>query len=170
MSYELDFIGINEKTQDADAIGIHWKEASGSEIVGVFDGGIKAYGEALKNHINQYYFNSDEEEKVIDFVICSHSDKDHASGLSIILENFTVKALYMNRPWLYVDELYDKVNDGRITKESLKNRLKEKYKYIANLEELAEEKTSQFMRCFKVLGLKIGSKYILQQKIFIWIC
>ena len=45
----------------------------------------------------------------------------------------------MNRPWCYVDDVFDKVSDGRITKESLERRLKDKYKYIQNLEEVAKE-------------------------------
>jgi hypothetical protein len=66
-------------------------------------------------------------------------DQDHASGLSVILENFTVKCLYMNRPWLYVNEIFECVNDGRITKQSLEQRLREAYPYVDILEKLADE-------------------------------
>lgn len=138
MAYEIDFIGVNEETQDATAISIRWKNQDGSYTVGVVDGGFSTHGKTLKEHLNKYYFE-DSEDKIIDFIVCSHPHQDHAAGLTEILENFTVKSLYMNLPWNYIDELYDKVNDGRITQTSLETRLKEKYSYISKLEEIAEE-------------------------------
>lgn len=148
MAYELDFIGVNEETQDADAIGIRWIVNNDHYVVGVYDGGIKLYCEKLKEHMETYYFNNSSNE-VVDFVICSHSDQDHTSGIKEILESFEVKALYMNRPWEYVDDVFDKVNDGRITKESLKKRLKEKYKYISELEDIAVEKEIPIFEAFQ---------------------
>lgn len=158
MAYEIDFIGISEESKDSDAIAFRWKVDEKNYKIGVYDGGIQAYGEALVDHLNKFYFdaNQSQDDKVIDFVICSHSDLDHASGLKNILENFTVKVLYMNRPWLYIDDVWDKVSDGRITKNSLENRLKEKYKYIAELEELAEEKGIEIYEAFQ--GQSIENK------------
>ncbi|MEE1255616.1 MAG: hypothetical protein UHN47_03775 [Lachnospiraceae bacterium] len=150
MAYEVDFIGVNETTKDSDAIGIRWKEGEKFKV-GVYDGGISKYGEKLKEHIEQYYFDEDNEEKTIDFALCSHSDLDHVSGMKHILENFNVKVLYMNRPWLYVDDVIEnaKSYDGRITKESLERRLKENYKYIAELEEIATEKGIEIKEAFQ---------------------
>lgn len=149
MPYEIDFIGINQESRDSDAIAFRWKDKNGNYKIGVYDGGIQAYGEKLQEHLNQYYFNKSETNKVIDFVICSHSDLDHASGLKTILENFKVNALYMNRPWLYVDDVFDKVSDGRITKDSLRRRLKEKYKYVSELEDIANEKGIEIIETFQ---------------------
>lgn len=155
MPYELDFIGVNKETKDSDAIGIRWKNSDRNYVVGVYDGGLQIYGDKLKEHIEECYFN-DVEEKIIDFVICSHSDQDHTSGIKEILESYEVKSLYMNRPWLYVDEIFDKVNDGRITRDSLKDRLKEKYSYIADLEDIAIEKDIPIYETFQ--GMKINDK------------
>lgn len=155
MGYEIEFIGINEDVSDADAICMRWSDISNNYIVGVYDGGFIIHGEALNEHINSFYFRN-KKEKIIDFVICSHSDQDHASGLTEILENYEVKALYMNRPWLYITDIFDKVNDGRITKESLERRLREKYQYIAKLEEIALEKNIKIFETFQ--GKKICEK------------
>lgn len=146
MKYELDFIGINEETKDADAIGIHWIE-NDVHTIGVYDGGFSAHGEALKETIEKYYFT--ESKKDIDFVICSHSDQDHVSGIKKILEENTVKKLYMNRPWNYIDELYENVNDGRITKKSLEERLKKNYKFVNEIEEIAEENGVEICDAFE---------------------
>lgn len=55
----------------------------------------------------------------------------------------------MNRPWKYVDDLFDKINDGRITKESLARRLREKYKTIADIEDMAKEKNIPIYEAFE---------------------
>lgn len=155
MPYELELIGIKEESKDADAICFRWDNGDGTYTVGVFDGGVTAYGEELKSHMLRYYYKA-EDKKKIDFVICSHSDLDHSSGLAVILENFEVEHLIMNRPWQHVEELFPKVNDGRITKESLGKRLKEKYPHIAKLEEIAEGKKIKIHDAFE--GLKIYKK------------
>ena len=140
MAYEIDFIGVGDDTKkDADAIAIRWKDKNDNYKIAVYDGGLQAHGDKMVEHLNEYYF-SDLNDKIIDCVICSHSDLDHTSGLKHILEEFEVKKLYMNRPWLYIDDVWDSVNDGRITKASLCERLKKQYKYISDLEEIAEEK------------------------------
>lgn len=148
MAYELDFIGVNQKTDDATAIGIRWKNADGSYTVGVFDGGTADYGEVLKEHMKKYYFGG-QDGGHIDFVICSHPHSDHATGLAAILENFDVDRLYMNRPWDYVDELYERVKDGRITPESLERRLKEAYPKADKLEQIAKEQGVEICSIFE---------------------
>ncbi len=158
MKYELDFIGVKEETQDADAVGIHWIEDD-KHTIGVYDGGFSAHGDALNRIINNYYFTDNKKE--IDFIVCSHSDQDHVSGLKCILENCTVKKLYVNRPWLYIEELYKKINDERITKKSLEERLKKTYKYIEEIETLAAEKGIDICEAFE--GTKIAEKLTILQ-------
>lgn len=149
MSYEIEFIGVGDDVKkDADAITFRWKDVDGNYKIGVYDGGLQAHGDKMVEHLNQYYFDNTT-DKVIDCVICSHSDLDHVSGLKRILEEFQVKKLYMNRPWLYVDDVWDAVNDGRITKASLRERLKEQYKFISDLEEIAEENNVDICEAFQ---------------------
>lgn len=149
MSYEIDFIGVgSEAKQDADAFCFRWADGYGKDgnplyKIGVFDGGFEPHGKAMAQHLNKYYFDDangekPRDEKVIDFVFVSHADQDHVSGLKEILEEFNVKALYMNRPWEYVKELYEIVK-GRITLKSLEKSLKTSYSNIATLEEIAEK-------------------------------
>ena len=149
MAYEIDFVGVGDECKkDADAIALRWKDLFGNYKIAVYDGGLQAHGEKLEQHLNQYYFDKDD-EKVIDYVICSHSDSDHTSGLKNILDKFEVQALYMNRPWLYVDDIWDKVKDGRITKDSLIRRLRDEYPYINDLEEIAQDKGIPIYEAFQ---------------------
>lgn len=137
MSYEVDFVGSPKVEKDYDAIAFrYWSPQANRWIVCVFDGGTSDAGEDLRRHINEYYLKGLPNE--IDMVFCSHPDLDHASGLKCILQNYSVRYLVMNRPWLYIDELYEKVKDGRITKDSLERTLREKYKFIDELETLAK--------------------------------
>lgn len=142
MAYELDFIGVPDTKKDADAIGIHWRDADGTNIVGVYDGGFEEQGTALVEHIKKYYSPRRDENKtpILDFVICSHSDSDHTYGLRTVLENFKVRKLYMNRPWLYTNELISYVGDGRKTPESLERELKSEFSILAELEDIAKKK------------------------------
>lgn len=139
MSYEIDFIGINENSKDATAIAMRWEKTNGGYIVGIVDGGFQTHGEALTELLNTYYFQG-KEKKIIDFVICSHPHDDHIQGLKIILEKFTVKALYMNRPWKHIKELYPYVEHGNMKSEGLENRLRKNYASLVELEALALEK------------------------------
>ena len=161
MAYEIDYIGVkaDKATKDADAICLRWKTGialNGMPIykVGVIDGGVEAHGNAMIAHMNQYYFDDAEgvkskEKKTIDFVVVTHPDQDHAIGLKQVLKAFDVKKIYMNRPWLYVDELFDKVNDGRITKQSLRKRLRNNYETIADIENIAEENKIPIYEAFE---------------------
>lgn len=147
MGYEINFIGISEETKDADAIALRWENQGKTTTIGIYDGGNQKYGEALGSFLDNYFLTSS--KNTIDFVVCSHSDMDHSSGLKHILENYKVKKLYMNRPWLYIDKLFPFVDDGRITKESLEKRLRESYSYISDLEEIAERKGVQICEAFE---------------------
>lgn len=149
MRYELEFIGINEDSCDADAICMRYFDSELNRyIVGIYDGGIQKYGGALVEHLKKYYFEGTE-SPTIDFVICSHPDQDHASGLCTLFDNFNIDALIVNRPWLYIDDIWNKVSDGRITKASLETRLKNTYPYIKNLEDKANEAGTQIFEGFQ---------------------
>lgn len=147
MPYEIDFIGIQEETKDADAICFRWKNIYSSYTIGVYDGGFKIHGERINELISNYYY--DDQKSEIDFIICSHSDQDHVTGLSEVIDNNVVKTLYMNLPWNHIDELFELVKDGRKTKQSLEDELKKKYQYIAELEQKALENGVEVQSIFQ---------------------
>lgn len=164
MPYEIDFIGVGKKEaeKDASAICFRWTDACGVFRVGVYDGGFKPHGEEMCRILDHYYFDDPNgekpaDEKVIDFVAVSHSDSDHVNGLKVILESFTVKAIYMNRPWLYASELIGNATDGRTTISSLERRLRAAYAPIAEIEEMAQEKGIEINDAFR--GAKIAERF-----------
>lgn len=54
----------------------------------------KSRGAALVEHIKKYYKTDH-----VDYVVNTHPDADHASGLLVILENLSVGELWLHRSW-----------------------------------------------------------------------
>lgn len=147
MNYEIDFVGV-PNAGSADAICFRWQRKNGSIGIGVYDGGTLKYAESLCNLLDTYYFQEDS-KKVIDYVICSHSDQDHCAGLKLILEKYTVKNLYLNIPWKYVDTLIKYKKYSQTTKDSLSKQLKKAYPYVNELEEIAQSRNIPIYSCFQ---------------------
>lgn len=155
---EIDFhpVGTGEKSGDAITMRFGNFE-SGKQYVVVIDGGDKESGNSIVEHIREHY-NSEK----VDLVISTHPDSDHTSGLRIVLEEMEVDNVWMHLPWGHSDRIRDLFSDGRITDESLKERLRKAYRYAYELEKLAIEngidihepfagtKTSE--NIFRVLG------------------
>lgn len=137
MGFEIDFLAVGEGARSGDAIALRWGNLYGprdQQFVMVIDGGNKESGANLVNHIQGYYGTSD-----VDLVLNTHPDADHASGLSVVLEELTVKKLWMHKPWDRLDDIYELVLDGRITPDSLESRIIEALDAAYTLQEIAEE-------------------------------
>ena len=138
MGFEIDFLPVGDGARSGDAIALRWGNLFGSrdqQFVMVVDGGNKASGDALVSHIQSHYDTS-----VVDLVLNTHPDADHASGLSIVLEELTVRKLWMHQPWNRLQHIHDLVQDGRITHDSLQARIEEALEAAHALETIAEEK------------------------------
>ena len=154
IGYEIDFLPVGNGDKSGDAIAVRYG-THGNYTIHVVDGGTLDSGTALVEHINNNY----DEPGFIDHVVCTHPDGDHASGLRRILENFQVGNLWMNRPWLYAEEILPYFKDQRITAESLRERLRGHYPYIDLLEKLALENEVTIHEAFQ--GQKIGAFIVL---------
>jgi len=136
MLYEIDFLPVGDGEKSGDAISLRYSSDGGNRwTIGVIDGGTQESGEALLEHIPKYYGSMN-----VDFVICTHPEQDHASGLSIILDKLNVSQVLMHRPWEHIDQIYPFVTDGRVSKESLRKRLINGHPYAYALQEKASEK------------------------------
>lgn len=134
MNYEIDFLPVGNGDKSGDAILIRWQHEQSYKIM-VIDGGTKESGEKIVEHITKYYRSS-----TVDYVVNTHPDQDHASGLSVVLEKLKVNELWIHRPWNHTKEIIDYFHDGRITEESLKKRLEKSFSYVKPLEDIANEK------------------------------
>lgn len=133
IGFEIDFLPVGNGDRSGDAITIRYGTPGDYKVL-VYDGGTKESGQALVDHIKMYYGTTR-----VDYVVNSHPDADHASGLSVLLENMDVGELWMHQPWNYSKVILDYFKDGRITDNSLAERLKDKMSAAYALEQLAEE-------------------------------
>lgn len=131
LGYEIDFLPVGDGTKSGDAIllrfGDLYKGQSAQKVV-LIDGGYKGTAEAIKKQMQKYYNCKNNEGKLqIDLMILSHPDIDHVSGLVEIAtdSDFQIKMIMMHRPWEELSISWFK--DGRITSNSLRQRLKDAF-------------------------------------------
>ncbi len=138
-SLEIDFLAVGNGEQSGDAIAIRYGDFddTSKQYVIVVDGGTIDSGKEIIKLIKETY-----KTNYIDLVISTHPDGDHASGLREILkdEDFTIAKLWMHRPWEHSEEIKHLFVDGRITDNSLSERLQNAYNYAFECEEIASEK------------------------------
>jgi beta-lactamase superfamily II metal-dependent hydrolase len=135
--YEIDFLPVGDGERGGDAIALRFGEqlTPQQQKVVVLDGGTKESGEALVSHIRTVYATS-----TVDLVVCTHSDSDHACGLTEVLENLTVRNLAMHLPWNHAQNIDDLFKDPRIDEDKLKSRFKKSLDNAHQLEQLAKKK------------------------------
>jgi beta-lactamase superfamily II metal-dependent hydrolase len=108
----------------AETHGTQW-------TVHLVDGGYTTTAPEIAKFIRDVYGTN-----LINHVVVTHPDKDHAEGLAPILEHFDVGTLWMPCPWHYAAHIiqffpqYSSV-DGLV------KRLQHEYQYIHELEKIA---------------------------------
>lgn len=145
---EIDFLAV-ETAKSGDAITIRYT-IGGLPYIHVVDGGFSDTGEAVVEHLKSYYTN----QNYVDHAVLTHPDQDHASGLRYVLENYDVKNLWMNRPWLYAAELIGKFKNYTSV-DALAKKLKEAYPLLVELEEIATAREIPIREAFQ--GTSIGA-------------
>ncbi|MBP1312805.1 hypothetical protein [Herbaspirillum sp. 1130] len=151
MKYEVDFLPIGEGS--GDAIVIHYGDDVGGYYLHVVDGGRAGTAETIINHINKYY-----QGEYISHMVLSHADDDHATGLIGVMEKIEVKNLWMNRPWLYAEQILPHFH-GNYTLQGLIDTIKKEHPYLVELERLANQKGIPIHEVFQ--GAKIGEFTVL---------
>lgn len=150
--YEIDFIPVGEGEKNGDAIAMRITENGETEIY-VIDGGTQASGKALVQHIRKYYGT-----KRVDYLISTHPDMDHISGLKVVLEELEVGELWMHKPWDHTPKIINDILDGRITQHSLSERIKKSVRLAKEVEKIAKDKNIQIYEPFQ--GAQIGSYFL----------
>jgi beta-lactamase superfamily II metal-dependent hydrolase len=159
MGYEIDFLGTSSESKSGDAIAIRFGNLHGSrdeQTVVVIDGGFTDDGDKVVEHI-QTHFGTDR----VDLVISTHPDQDHINGLEAVLNKLEVGELWLHLPWDHNQGLADQFKDGRVTDNSISERLKETLNKAHALYELAQEKGIPVQEPFTGLTDASGSVKVL---------
>ena len=143
---EIDFLGV-ETDKSGDAIALRYR-VGGQSYVHIVDGGYIDTGDQLVKHITKFYGTTR-----VDNVVLTHPDRDHANGLRKVLDVCQVGRLWMNRPWLYADELIHRFETYNSV-DALRRRLRQAYDASAMLEDIALEKGIPISAPFQ--GAQIG--------------
>lgn len=153
MEYEIDFLPVGDNERGGDAIVLQFGNLSGlrnEKVVMVIDGGNKETGELLVQHVLRYYKTDS-----VDFVVSTHPDADHSSGLSVVLEKLKVSTLLMHRPWEHADEIKDLFKNENLTVKGLEKKIEKSLQNAYDLEKLASQKNIPIYEPFA--GLSFGN-------------
>lgn len=154
MGYEVDFVQVGEESRGGDAIALRWGDLhTNDHFIVVIDGGYTESGKKLADLINKYYGNP----TTIDLVVSTHPDADHITGLSHILDEFTVKKLWIHLPWEHNEGIAEKFKDGRVTDNSIGERLKEACESAWDLYKKAIDNDVEVQEPFSCQNMTINS-------------
>ena len=142
---EIDFLPVNSKSKSGDCIAIRYTKTDSwdDQKVITVDGGTLESGDNLVAHIEKYY-----DTNKVDLAILTHPDGDHASGMRRVIKNCTVKKIWMHEPWEHSERIRNQFQDGRITDNSLNERIKNAYNLAKEISEMAEEKNIKIVHPF----------------------
>lgn len=146
MTYEVDFLPVGDSY--GDAIVVRYGDEQSGYWLHVVDGGRTDTSQTIIDHVEKYYPGY-----FINHMVLSHADNDHACGLIGVLQHFEVKNLWMNRPWLYANEVLQHFH-GNFTLQGLIDAMKEMHPYLVELEQIAIDKGTQIHEVFQ--GTQIG--------------
>ena len=136
MGYEIDFLAVGEKGS-GDAICIRWGNLQGSreeQKVVIIDAGYASTGEKIIEHIKKHFNTA-----IVDLLISTHPDADHVGGLATVLNSVEVKEFWIHQPWNHNKDLASKFHDGRITDNSISERIKNNLEKAYEAVKIAEK-------------------------------
>jgi beta-lactamase superfamily II metal-dependent hydrolase len=130
---EIEFMPVGEGETGGDCILVRYGEEDAFELM-VVDGGTLESGEALVEHIQKHFPG----HTVIEHVVLTHADKDHASGLRALFGQFEIHHLWMNVPWLLARESLPWFADD-MTPDDAERKVRNEYDILAEIWDLACE-------------------------------
>ena len=98
---------------------------NGSELV-LYDCGCEDYANYVMDYMKE---NGYEKVKIV----LSHNDDDHFKGIPLLIENDKVSEITTVLLLRYVDELLEKIDDGRKNRDSIKRQITDMYDNIKQL-------------------------------------
>jgi len=146
MAFEIDFLPVGDGEKSGDAIAMRFGNLNANppqQTVVVIDGGTKESGTALVKHIQTYYRTDS-----VQAVICTHSDADHASGLTEVLAICKVDRLLMHLPWNHFADLDKFLTEEAISRDKLKQHFKKSLDSARALVALANKRGVQIYEPF----------------------
>lgn len=156
--YQIRFFSVGAESKGGDAILIEVFDENDKPHLAIIDGGYSEDGQRMVDYLVERY--GEDDKVVVDVVFNTHPDLDHISGLKTILESdkLEVANLVFNRPWRDAGLKKEWFTDGRITQDSLINRIRDTFSMADDLESIALKKGINIHK--GVPGLTVWNKTI----------
>ncbi len=130
---EIEFMAVGEGTKAGDAIVVRYGDVNAYQLM-LVDGGHAKTGENIVAHLKEQFGPN----PVLEHVVLTHSDADHASGLRTVLHEIKVNNLWLHVPWLLAEEARDLFKDNRWTQDGLRQKIKAEYDIVSEIFDLAQ--------------------------------
>lgn len=156
MGFEIEFFQVGTGSKGGDAIIFRYGElldgGTNYKTI-VIDGGTKATGKKIINHIKTYIST-----KHVDYIFLTHADADHASGLLAIMEevDISIGNIVMHQPWNYSDLVLDRVLDGRKTEKTVEEHMYKALRYAKDISDLADSRKIPITKGFQEFSTPDG--------------
>jgi beta-lactamase superfamily II metal-dependent hydrolase len=156
MKCEIEFLAVGDGEKAGDAIIVRYGETHDYRLM-LIDGGYADTGEKIVEHL-KYQFGAN---VILQDVLLTHSDGDHASGLRTVMEEIPVNNLHLHIPWLLAEESrsLSLFADKRWTQDGLRQRIKGEFGIISEIVDRAEAVNCRMFYPFA--GSRIGPFHIL---------
>lgn len=149
LNCEVEFLPVGTGAKAGDAIVVRYGDDASYKLM-LVDGGHAETGAKIVDHLCTYFGPC----PVLEHVVLTHSDGDHASGIRKVLEEVPVQHLWMHIPWLLAENSRDLFADKRWTSAGLERAVRNEYSIISEIFDLAVEKGCQIHLPFE--GQDIG--------------
>jgi len=130
---EIEFLAVGDGTKAGDAIVIRYGDVDAYHLM-LIDGGHAETGDKIVAHLKENFGAN----PVLEHVLLTHSDADHASGLRTVLSEIKVNNLWLHVPWLLAEEARELFKDKRWTQDGLCQKIKAEYDIVSEIFDLAE--------------------------------
>jgi beta-lactamase superfamily II metal-dependent hydrolase len=131
---DIHFLAVGGASKAGDAIIVRYGSGMNPSIM-IIDGGHAETGDAIVNQLRRY----SGQQPVVDHVLLTHSDGDHASGLRTVLKDVTVRNLWLHIPWLLAEGARTLFLDKRWSQDGLREAIRREYDILAEIVELAQK-------------------------------
>jgi len=133
-NFELVYMAVGQGASSGDAMALRFGDLTNplKQFVITIDGGNLLSGEELSKAVREKFGTS-----TVDLAILTHPDRDHASGMRVLMETLNVKKVMMHRPWKYTNEIFHLATDKRVSMDSLRRRVEEQFLAAVEVEEVA---------------------------------
>ena len=136
MNCEVEFLPVGDASAAGDAIVIRYGYENDYDLM-LVDGGHEKTGNEIVEHLRQHFGPY----PILEHVLLTHSDADHASGLRAVLREIQVNNLWLHIPWVLAEEArsLSLFSDRRWTEDGLNAYIRGQYDIISEIVDIALE-------------------------------